>query len=62
VTCSTKERPHASHGMCHSCHARIHSKLLQKEKELAQAHARENAEPTRLLARISRRALTSGNR
>lgn len=62
LVCSTKERPHASNGMCHSCHARIHNELLQDEREFAREHAEANAEPMRLLARMSRRALASGNR
>jgi len=62
MICGTKERPHAAHGMCHACHSRIHQKLVEKERKLAEAHAAENAEPMRLLARISRRALASGTR
>ena len=62
LACGTTAVPHASNGFCHACHARIHNKLLRHEKELARAHAEANAEPIRLLARMSRRALASGTR
>ena len=41
LVCGTKEKAHASRGMCHECLCKFVQRLQQLEKEYAQAHPQE---------------------
>lgn len=54
LVCGTKERPHASHAMCHRCSTKFVQRLNQIENEYAKAHPQEyaNQQTENLTSRI----------
>jgi hypothetical protein len=41
LVCGTKKKPHQSHSMCGTCHAKFVTRLKQIEKDYAKAHPHE---------------------